>query len=95
MKLLEKILLAHDFSKSSENVVQTVIELAKIFHSKVIPIHVLPDDIVNEKVKLLLNEAAMIKLEETAERIKSERVEVGKPILEYGSPPMKVSFRRQ
>lgn len=86
MKLLEKILLAHDFSKSSENVVQTAIELAKIFHSKVIPIHVLPDDIVNEKVKLLLDETAMKKLEETAERIKNEGVEVGKPILEYGSP---------
>lgn len=86
MKLLEKILLAHDFSKSSENVVQTAIELAKIFHSKVIPIHVLPDDIVNEKVKLLLDETAIKKLEETAERIKNEGVEVGKPILEYGSP---------
>lgn len=86
MKLLEKILLAQDFGKSSENVVETAIELAKIFHAKIIPIHVLPDDIVNEKVKLLLNEAATTKLEETAERIKSEGVDVGQPMLEFGSP---------
>lgn len=86
MKLLEKILLAQDFGKSSENVVQTAIELAKIFNSKVIPIHVLPNDMVNEKVKSLLNETATTKLEETAEKIKREGVEVGNPILKYGSP---------
>lgn len=86
MKLLEKILLAQDFSKSSENVVETAIELAKVFRSEVIPIHVLPDDIVNEKVNSLLNETALMKLNETAKRIKSEGVEVGKPMLEFGSP---------
>lgn len=86
MKLLEKILLADDFSKSSENVVKTAIELAKIFHSKVVPMHVLPDDIVSEKVQSLLKEAATKKLEATAEAIRSEGVEVESPILEYGSP---------
>lgn len=86
MELLQKIILAHDFSKSSENVVTTAIELARIFHSKVIPIHVLPDDIVNEKVRLLLHETATTKLEKTAERIKSEGIEAGNPILKFGSP---------
>ncbi len=85
MKLLENILLADDFSKSSKNVVETAIELAKVLKSKIIPIHVLPDDIVNDKVKLLLKETALMKLEETAEKIKSAGVEVGKPILEFGS----------
>lgn len=86
MKILEKIILAHDFSKSSENVVSIAIELARIFHSKVIPIHVLPNDVVNEKVRLLLNETATAKLEKTSERIKNEGAEAGEPILEFGSP---------
>ena len=86
MKILEKIILAHDFSKSSENVVSIAIELARIFHSKIIPIHVLPNDVVNEKVRLLLDETATTKLEKTSERIKSEGAEAGEPILEFGSP---------
>ena len=86
MKLLQKILLAHDFSKSSEQVVATAITLAKVFHAKIIPIHVLPDDNLNEKVKLLLHETATQKLEQTADRIKQEGIEVGKPLLKYGSP---------
>ena len=55
MKLIDKVLLAHDFSESAENVVSTAIEVAKIFHAEIVPIHVLPDDVVNEKVKSLLN----------------------------------------
>lgn len=86
MKLLDRILLANDFSESSENVVTSAIGLAKIFQSKIIPIHVLPDDIVSEKVKSLLNEAARTKLEETAVKIRDEGVEVGDSILETGSP---------
>lgn len=86
MKLIEKILLAQDFSKPSENVVVTAIEFTKIFQSKIIPIHVLPNDIVNEKAKSLLNETAMKKLEETANFIKKDGVKVGEPILAYGSP---------
>ena len=86
MKLIKKILLAHDFSASSKNVVATAIELAKIFHSEVVPIHVLPNDLVNEKVKTLLEETAKEKLQETVSQLKSESVNVGKPILIYGSP---------
>ena len=59
-------------------IVETAIEFAKIFQSKLIPIHVLPDDIMNEKVKSLLTETAMMKLEETGERIKSQGVKVEK-----------------
>ncbi|WP_422081599.1 universal stress protein [Ulvibacterium sp.] len=86
MKLLEKILLAQDFSKSSQNLVHSAIELAKIFESKIVPIHVLPDDIVNKKVKALLNETAMTKLEETVQRIENEGVDVDNPLLAFGSP---------
>lgn len=86
MRLVEKILLAHDFSKSSENVVANAIGLAKIFHSKIIPIHVLPDDVVSEKVKALLNEVAITKLEETTKMITDEGIEAEDYILESGAP---------
>ena len=86
MKLLENILVAHDFSKSSQNVLESAIELAKIFQSTIIPIHVLPDDIMNEKVRSLLNETAMDKLQEAANRIEGEGVTVKKPLLMVGIP---------
>ena len=86
MKLIDKILLAHDFGKSSEHVVATAMELANIFHAEVIPIHVLPDDMVNEKVKSLLHETATQKLRETVVLLESKGVKTGKPILGFGSP---------
>lgn len=86
MKLLDKILLTQDFSESSKNVVENAMDLAKVFRSEVIPIHVLPDDIVNDKVKSLLHETALAKLDEISKRIKSGGAEAGKPLLEFGSP---------
>ncbi len=85
MKLLEKILLAHDFSKSSDNVVATAVGLAQVFHSEILLIHVLPDDINDEKVKSLLGETATEKLEETGRLIKDKGVEVKKTMLKFGS----------
>ncbi len=85
MELLEKVLLAHDFSKSSENVVSTAIGLAKVFNSKVLLIHVLPDEINDEKIKLLLRDTADQKLEEAAKRIQDEGVQVIKSMLKFGS----------
>ena len=41
MKLLERILLAEDFTESSRNVVTSAIELAKIFEAKKIAFHIL------------------------------------------------------
>ena len=79
MKILEKILVAHDFSKASSNVVLSAIELAKVFQSTIIPIHILPDVVVNEKVRSLLYETAMSKLEETDDLIKKEALAAGEP----------------
>jgi nucleotide-binding universal stress UspA family protein len=84
MTLLKKVLLATDFSKSCENVVKNTIGLAKTIQSKIILIHVLPDDIKNEKARLLLNEAAIKHLEVINDRIKSEGIKTDEPILEYG-----------
>lgn len=71
-EILEKILVAQDFGKSSDNVVKSAIELAKIFQSTIVLIHILPDDIVNEKAKSLLNDTALTKLIQTRDLIKNE-----------------------
>ena len=86
MKLIDKILMAEDFSESSKNVVTSAIELAKIFRAQLIPIHVLPGDISDKKVMSLVEDAALSKLQETRKRIIEEGVESGDPILEFGSP---------
>jgi universal stress protein E len=85
MKLINRILLANDFSKSSENVVATATELAKIFNSEVVPIHILPDDVTNDKVKLLLHDTATNRLQQTVDHLTHEGVQAGQPILAYGS----------
>ena len=86
MKFLEKILVAQDFGKSSDNVVKSAIELAKIFQSTIVLIHILPDDIVNEKARNLLNDTAWTKLNQTRDRIKNERVKSESPLLIVGNP---------
>lgn len=86
MKLLERILLATDFSKSSENLLEYGINLAKTFHSQILLVHVLPDDINNEKAKLLLSQAAAKQLDDTRNKIKKEGLKTGEPLLEFGSP---------
>lgn len=86
MKLLDKILVALDFSASSQNVLLSAIELAKIFESTIVPIHILPDDIVNKKVKSMLNDMALTKLKEAEALVKKEGLEVEKPLLMVGAP---------
>lgn len=84
MKLLEKILLATDFSKSSKNLVKNAIGLAKTFNSKIILVHVLPY-IKNEKASTFLKEAVLKELETINEKIIKEGIKTDKPILEYGN----------
>ncbi len=85
MKLLNKILLAIDFRNSSENIVENAIDMGKIFSSEINLIHVLDDDIKDEKIKLLLNEAVMKRLHVIKTKIESEGLKVGEPILQFGS----------
>ncbi|WP_100613754.1 universal stress protein [Confluentibacter citreus] len=85
MKLLNNILLGEDFGKSSKNTLESAIILAKTFNSKVTPIYVLPDDIVNEKAKNLLVDAASQKLKETIETIAKHGIKTGEPLLKHGS----------
>lgn len=85
MKILEKILLTTDFSKSSNNIVDYAIELAKTFDAKISLINVLPDDIKNEKAKTLLNNAAIKELSAINEKINKKGVKTEDAILEYGN----------
>lgn len=84
MKLLEKILLATDFGKSTENLVNNAIGLAKTFNSKIILVHVLPN-LKNEKTGIFLKEAILKKLEIINEKINNAGIITDKPILEYGN----------
>lgn len=85
MKLLKNILVAIDFSKSSENVLKNAINFAKTFQSKITLIHILPGDIDNEKVCFLLEKAANTLLKEVNDRVINEGINTGDPILEYGN----------
>ncbi|WP_299526849.1 universal stress protein [Winogradskyella sp.] len=84
MKILDKILFAEDFASTSENLESVAISLAKTFKSTIIPMHVLPDDIVNSKVKALLDDTALNRLNATSEAIKAEGVNVESPLIKYG-----------
>lgn len=86
MKLLDKILVALDFSESSNNLVSSAIELAKAFESTIVLIYVLPDNILDEKVRTLLNDTALNKLRAAVNQIEDEGLAVEEPLLLVGSP---------
>ncbi len=90
MKILERILLATDFLKSSKNVIDNAIALARTFHSKMSILHVLPDDISSEKAKKLLEHAAQKHLAAVEARIKEEGIKVTETILEWGGHVSKI-----
>jgi nucleotide-binding universal stress UspA family protein len=86
MKLIRSILLAQDFGMYSEKILEVAVGIAKVFQSEVTPIHVLPDDLENEKVKLLLHDAVEKKLKESIDYLVSKGVSIKEPILAYGPP---------
>jgi len=91
MKLLNKILLAVDFRNSSENIVNNAIGMGHVFSSEIVLIHVLDDDIQDDKIKKLLNEAVIKRLEKIRTKIKNEGLKTSEPILEFGSFYDKIS----
>ncbi len=84
MKILNKILLAEDLVSSAQNLEKIAISLAKTFKSTIVPLHVLPNDIVNPKVKKLLDETALSRLGKTSETMKTNGVSVEAPLIKYG-----------
>jgi len=84
MKILEKILVAVDFSKESEVVLLNAMEVAKTFNSKVSLMYVLPDGLNNKNAEKLLKEAAENKLAQSVSLLKEAGVDVDDFILEFG-----------
>lgn len=84
MKLLTKILFATDFLQSYEQVFQHALAVAKKFDAEIVPIHVLPQAIADEKARRLLREAASKELNQLVRRIEAEGVKPGVPLLEFG-----------
>ena len=85
MKLLNKILLATDFSKSSENVTEMAIKLAKTFDAKIILLHVLPVAAEIDSIKELLNLAVKTRFKQLKEKIKQSGLHSPESILKFGS----------
>jgi len=83
MKILKNILLAVDFSSSSDNLVKNAIDVGKIFESGIILIHVLPRGIKNDKVASLVKSAAESKLKNYHDEIVKEGIEA-ESLLKYG-----------
>lgn len=64
---------------------KNAISFAKTFKSKITLIHILPDDINNEKVGNWVEKAMRTKLKEANDSIINEGIETGSPILDYGN----------
>jgi len=92
MKLLKNILLATDFSKSSEYVLQNAIDLAKRFQSQITLIYVLPKKIKNKKAKELLKAFVLKQLAIINERLVNEGIHVSEPLLYKGDLSDKIIY---
>ena len=84
MKLINRILVATDFSNTSDNVVENAIDLAKTFKSKIGLIYVLPTTIKNKKANDLLKDFASKQLNIINEKIRKKGVDTLDPFLECG-----------
>lgn len=86
MRLLDKILWADDFTSVSNEVEDMAKKLSAVFNSTIIPLHVLPDDILDEKRKAEARQKAGEKLEAKASRLREQGVDVKDPLIYFGSP---------
>lgn len=86
MRLIERILLAQDLTDNSRKLLQAGVEFGKVFQSTIIPVHVLPDDLDNQKVVDLLTDTANNKLKDSVAYITSNGVSSGDPVVTFGQP---------
>lgn len=90
MEVINNLLVAVDFGASSENVLKNALLFAKTYKSKITLIHVLPNDITNEKVIPLIQGAAKEHLEKVNASLVKEGVAAGNPILVAGNYSEKI-----
>lgn len=84
MKTLEKILLATDFSGSSDKAVKWSISLAKKFKSEIILLHVISKDYDLNLVTNMVRKAAMDQMSIIRSQLELEGISTAKPIIRIG-----------
>lgn len=84
MKLLQSILVATDFSESSDRAIEASVLLAKKFKSQIILIHVSSDESVSDETRVLIEQSINNKLADIKENISKEDIYVSDVISEKG-----------
>ncbi len=84
MKLLEKILVPVELNKPSELQLDPAIRLAEKFHSKIILLHVLPDQAKLKSISSLVLQYAESELQKMLEKLSTLDVQAEK-MIEYGN----------
>jgi universal stress protein E len=86
MKLLERILLATDFGQASHDALQMAVSVAKTFHSRIIPIHVIPKIQNSPLAAEMVEKTVTERLEKIYSAISKEGVTVVEPVAVTGTP---------
>jgi len=84
MKLLQDILVATDFSESSDRAIQASISLAKKFKSRIALLHVASEENVSDETRVLIQQSINNKLADIKENISNEGVYVSDMLVEKG-----------
>ena len=87
MKLLERILVATDFSRGAHDAVQMAVFVAKRFDSEILLLHVVPgtSDRYSNAVAMIRTDVEE-ELHNTANRIRAEGIQVVHTIVDFGIP---------
>ena len=86
MKLLNKILFATDFSKSSEIAMHKAIDVAKIFNSEIFILHVIPTMELSNLNKKMIEKGVGNELKKVHDFIKLQGIKVNDIRLHVGIP---------
>ena len=90
MKLLHKILLATDFSKSSEDALNMSMHLAKVFNSEIYVLHVIPSMELSRLNKEMIENGVQKELQKIYNRISEEGIKVHDIGLQIGIPFIRI-----
>ena len=86
MKMLEKILFATDFGKSSQAALQRALILAKKFNSQIFLLHVIPESQLPELAMNMVKENASNELNKLSRPLKSAGFNISDVIIKTGTP---------
>ncbi|MBN2349989.1 MAG: universal stress protein [Bacteroidales bacterium] len=95
MKLLHKLLITLDFNRSTEHVVANSIMIAKRFNSQVTLMHVIKNEAYSSFYINIIKDSCALKLNDIADRIRAEGIEVADIKLEIGEPFEKIILEAQ